>query len=214
MLPASLRVIAQGALSECKNLKSVKFGEGLEVLGTDEHMDDGQTWSGVFEESAVESVELPSTLKRIEYNAFMKCENLKSIRVPEKLECVCKGCFFESALESIRIPSAVQTIEEAAFSRCKNLTEVVFEEGSSLKTIERETFRLCNNLAKINFPEGLERIGASAFMATGLDNVVLPTSLRTVAQEAFADCAHLRSVKFGEGLEVLGADQQRGDDES
>ena len=35
--PASLRTIAQGAFAECANLKTVKFGEGLEVLGTDEY---------------------------------------------------------------------------------------------------------------------------------------------------------------------------------
>ena len=70
MLPASLRTIAQGAFYKCESLKTVKFNEGLEVLGTDEYPDDGGRWFGVFEESSIESVELPSTLKRIEYCAF------------------------------------------------------------------------------------------------------------------------------------------------
>ena len=34
--PASLRTISQEAFSECENLKTAKFAEGLEVLGTDE----------------------------------------------------------------------------------------------------------------------------------------------------------------------------------
>lgn len=69
-LPGPLREIAQGAFAECKNLKTVKFSAGLEVLGTDEYMDDGKSWYGVFEASSVEWVDLPTTLKRIEYNAF------------------------------------------------------------------------------------------------------------------------------------------------
>ena len=43
---------------------------------------------GVFEGSALERVGLPSTLKRIEYNAFESCKNLKSINLPEMVEYV------------------------------------------------------------------------------------------------------------------------------
>ena len=77
--PTSVRKIFQGAFYKCENLKTVKFNEGLEVLGTDEYSDDGKTYFGVFEESAVERVELPSTLRRIEYRVFENCKNLKNI---------------------------------------------------------------------------------------------------------------------------------------
>ena len=46
--PASLRTIAQASFKECKNLKTVKFNEGLEVLGTDEYLDNNRMLSGVF----------------------------------------------------------------------------------------------------------------------------------------------------------------------
>lgn len=69
-LPAQLRVIAQGAFAKCENLRKVKFGEGLETLGTCDYLDDGKIWYGVFEKSSVEHVELPASLKRIEYCAF------------------------------------------------------------------------------------------------------------------------------------------------
>ena len=36
-LPASLRTIAQGTFAKCESLKTVKFSEGLEALGTDEY---------------------------------------------------------------------------------------------------------------------------------------------------------------------------------
>ena len=38
-LPASLKKISQGTFYKCKNLKAVKFSEGLEVLGMDEYGD-------------------------------------------------------------------------------------------------------------------------------------------------------------------------------
>ena len=46
--PASLKTVAQAAFAGCKNLKTVKFNEGLEVLGTDEYFDDGGMYFGVF----------------------------------------------------------------------------------------------------------------------------------------------------------------------
>ena len=71
----------------------MKFGEGLEILGTNEYPDNGNLWYGVFEESSIESVELPSTLKRIEYWAFENCKSLKSITLPDKLEYIGNRCF-------------------------------------------------------------------------------------------------------------------------
>lgn len=77
--PASLREISQGAFAECGCLKTAEFDNGLETLGTDQYPDDGGLFYGVFEESALESVKLPPTLKRIEYNAFAQCKSLKRI---------------------------------------------------------------------------------------------------------------------------------------
>ena len=62
------------------------LNEGLEILGTDEYGDDGKPLLGVFYNSAVENVVLPSTLKRIEYSAFKGCTNLKSVELPSGLE--------------------------------------------------------------------------------------------------------------------------------
>lgn len=91
--PSSLRTIAQGAFYKCENLRTVKFNAGLEVLGTDEYSDDGKMFYGVFEESAVECVELPYTLKELEYSAFENCKNLKSINLPNELTRIGKRCF-------------------------------------------------------------------------------------------------------------------------
>lgn len=137
---------------------------------------------GVFEESSVEQVELPATLKRIEYGAFRSCKNLRNIALPEKLEYIGKNCFYGSALESIGLPPTLKIIENNACSQCKNLKYVTFSEG-------------------------LEKIGIGAFSQSGLESVELPASLRTVSQAAFMKCDSLKTVKFNEGLEILGTDE-------
>ena len=85
-----MRTIRQSAFYKCQSLKEAVFNEGLEVLGTDEYTDDGKLLYGLFEESSVECVELPSTLKRIEYRAFEDCKNLRHITLPDRLEYIGK----------------------------------------------------------------------------------------------------------------------------
>lgn len=78
-LPESVRTVAQGAFHDCGSLKTVVLNEGLEALGTDEYLNGSAVMYGVFHNSALEDIKLPTTLKRIEYNAFHSCKGLKRI---------------------------------------------------------------------------------------------------------------------------------------
>ena len=117
--PRALRTIHQGAFYECEHLKEVQLNEDLEILGTDEHMADGGMWCGIFEDSGLGRIRLPSTLKRIEYKAFKNCKNLKNVQLPEKLEYVGNSCFYGSGLESIAFPPSIRVIGPYAFCECR-----------------------------------------------------------------------------------------------
>lgn len=58
---------------------------------------------------------LPSTLKRIEYNVFDECKQLKNIQLPEGLEYIGRQCFYKSGLESIVLPATVKSVGSGAF---------------------------------------------------------------------------------------------------
>ena len=116
--PRSVERIHQGAFCECRNLRRAVLNEGLEVLGTDKYTGSGIPFCGVFQESAVEDVRLPSTLKRIEYYAFQNCKNLKKIVLPDKLEYVGQYCFWGSELQKVWIPKAEMEVGEEAFGGC------------------------------------------------------------------------------------------------
>ena len=162
-LPASLRKLSQRAFAHCKSLKSARIKPGLEVLGTDQKSEDGKLVVGVFYGSALESVELPPTLRVIGNYAFGECQSLREVRLPDGIERIDERCFSGSGLETISIPSSVKRIETATFVQCKDLK-------------------------RVELSEGLERIGVSAFNDSGLESVRLPSSVRWVGAFAFRGC--------------------------
>ena len=112
--PATVRCICSGAFHGCKSLKRVELNEGLEVLGECAQLFS----SGVFRDSAVHSVKLPSTLKKIGDYSFCNCKNLRAIALPEHLETIGDYSFRGTALTEVFIPMCVKTIGEGAFNGC------------------------------------------------------------------------------------------------
>ena len=91
--PLSVREISAKAFYGCEQLRSVALNEGLEKLGAREVICGKEYEGQAFYKSAVESVILPSTLKRIEAETFSWCRALKSVRIPDGVEYIGRGCF-------------------------------------------------------------------------------------------------------------------------
>ena len=49
-------------------------------------------------------MELPKTLKRIEYSAFKDCGNLKDILLPDGLEFIGEKAFFNTKFADVTVP--------------------------------------------------------------------------------------------------------------
>lgn len=84
-------------------------------------------------------MELPRTLKRIEYSAFEDCRNLKGILLPERLEFIGKRVFFNARLASVSIPKSVVEIASGAFYGAR-LRRVAFEPWSRLGRVGDSAF--------------------------------------------------------------------------
>lgn len=116
IFPATVRTVGQGVFFKNQALRSARLNEGLETLGADEYDFDGEMGGGVFEDSGLEKVFLPSTLRRIEYSAFEDCGDLRTIRLPEGLWYIGKRCFYRSGLEKIVFPGSLRTVCAQAFA--------------------------------------------------------------------------------------------------
>ena len=89
--------------------------------------------------NSLTSIDLPSTITKIDYRAFKDCRNLKNVNIHAGITSIGKGAFQNcDRLEKINIPIGITEIKEKTFYNC-----------SALKTI--------------NIPEGVTRIEDYAF---------------------------------------------------
>lgn len=146
--------------------------------------------SGVFQNSAVENVKLPKTLKRIEYKAFANCNNLKAIQLPKGLEYVGTLCFCNSGLEEIVFPQTVKTISASAFQSCKHLHQVKLNEG--LEVLGGK------------WKDGENEYESMTFVDAGIESVKIPSTLKVIEAQTFYKCKSLKCVEFSEGLDKIG----------
>jgi len=121
----------------------------------------------------IETVDLPSSLRKIGWSAFEGCQ----------------------LLERIDIPDSVTSIGSEAFSGCASLESVRL--SHSLTAIEDGTFESCSSLEHITIPEGVASIGWSAFSrCDNLESVSLPSTINFIEdlEDAFCMCMSLERV--------------------
>ena len=180
---------------------------------------------GVFLNSGITSIELPSTLEMIGNYAFYYCSGLTSITLPSSLTSIGEHAFHNcSGLETLEYKGTIDqwlSIDFGAYCmdddshtfivNGEELTNLVVPEG--ITTIPARAFYGCTGLTSITLPSSLNIIGEYAFaLCSGLTEVVLSncTSLKSIGHGAFYNCSGLTEVDLSNcisleniGLEVF-----------
>lgn len=166
---------------------------------------DGHTWEGaVFSGTAIESITLPSTLKRIEEETFRYCKNLKSVEIPNGVEYVGRWCFTNCVLEKITLPATLAI--EGAFSDCR-LKFMTFTSESKFENIELIGYHGIGT-EKIIISKNVTKIRGYAFSrCENLREVIFEegSKLKIIGESAFSDCKSLKNIQLPDGLEKIGA---------
>lgn len=85
----------------------------MEKLGEKEVIGENTYEGSAFVNSAIRSIEIPSTLKRIEAETFVGCNHLKDLEIPNGVEYIGKLCFSrfgfisDCGIEEIALPSTL-----------------------------------------------------------------------------------------------------------
>ena len=156
----------------------------------------------------LKTVVIPSTVKRIEQNAFNGNQTLEKVIMQEKIN-------EDGTIEG------VEYIGNKAFAECPNLTTVqmansVKEVGNqifygdrkleniniskNLKIINSYMFSDCINLTNIEIPEGVTRIIGYAFRScTNLNKIKIPSTMKSIDGTAFNNCPNVTNIEIAEG---------------
>ena len=86
------------------------MNEGLEKFGERKVAGEAEYEGRVFASSAVESITLPSTLRRIETFTFFDCMNLRKVEIPNGVERIGSECFKNSGVEEITLPHTLREV--------------------------------------------------------------------------------------------------------
>ena len=170
----------------CSSLKEVILCEGLESVP--DH---------AFYRCAIKEIKLPSTLKKIGYDAF-SINQIESITFPQGIEEV--AGFNYNPLKEVVIPEGVKIVGYSAFKSCENLKSIQLP--STLEEIGDYAFEKCENLASISLGENITVIGDRAFNGcTSLKEIKLPKTLKSLNTRAFMDCTSLSEIEIPENVE-------------
>ncbi len=164
--------IGAGAFAGNTAVKSVVIPEGVEVIAGD--TGDWDWFKGAFEDCVnLESVTLPSTLIKIEFDAFTNTKIINSQTDPVKyvdswlIECT------DPNIASVEVKDGTIGIVENAFRN--------FD-------YDDETKAEPNTLKSVTLPDSLKVIGDSAFYGCAVEDITLPSGLTYIGNEAFYGC--------------------------
>ena len=177
--------------------------------------DGGDDGNGVFTNSGITSIELPSTLESIGDFAFLNCSSLTGELNLEKctsLTSIGEGAFNScSSLTSITLPEGLISIGNLAFSSCRGLTGTVTI-PASVNEIGANPFMDCilegitvESGNSSYYDEGNCLIEKSTkTLITGFNNFTIPSDIKVIGNSAFFDCGSLTSITLPSSLTSIG----------
>ncbi len=224
---ASLKVLSDGAFSNCRRLEKVVLNEGLTKIAI----------NAFYNCTSLGTIDIPSTVTQIEDYAFRECSNLKTVFVyaprnsitiddsafPSTTQIIYISDFeYEDVGDgyvitkgpnisgAMTVPGTINgepviAIGDAAFQDCDKITSFILRD--TIKTIGAYAFSGCSSLTEMTLGEDLDKIAEGAFEGcSNLETITVKGSITSVGAKAFHGCVKLKEFPvIGSNLKTIGA---------
>lgn len=204
-IPASVKTIDSSAFYRCLSLSAITLHEGLEKIG-----------SNAFQNTAITSIQLPSTLKVLEGGVFNNT-GVTTVHLPENMTSCSTGTsgirFFVSrnsatahvlAVKPDYSPKPFVDPEWPMFDLYYGINAYTGEHELNLYKYHGAAD------ASVTVPDGVKTIYRSAFYPSGsagnpvLETIVLPHSVTAIGDSAFRGLPNLKTVVLSDFITSFG----------
>ena len=170
--------------------------------------------------SDITSVTIPTSIYKINQDAFNGCSNLKTlyfnaeycsfcgtygdafgsqleeIIIGDDVKTIPSHAFYSSYLiKTVNLPKSVESIGSYAFFNCRLLENVTG--GENVRTIGESAFSNCASLTEAVIGNSITKIGTSAFQGCNkISSITIPESVNYMGPQAFYECNGLEVVKY------------------
>lgn len=152
---------------------------------------------GAFEDSRIESIDLPQGLSVIEDDAFA-CSAIRSIEMPDTVTQIGRMAFWScKELEHVRLSTELTKIPEQVFTYCFKLKEL--DIPPNVKAILYSSLAWNYDLKQLKLHDGLEEIvdEGPMFMESGqLREIILPKTLKKVPGGVFNYSPYIKEFRL------------------
>ena len=186
----------------CENLGKLVVNGSVRSVGTNSFDNtkiyDASEIGYYYRNKKVKTGIVKEGVESISYNAFLECENLKTLYIES------------SVLSSLKKQS-----DEIIFYGCNNLEKVAITEDNPNFTVvddiiySKDMTRLIRCLpgkkGKVNIPSSVTKIESYAFYGCKYleGELVIPDSVTVLESKAFSDCLSEIPLKIGSGIENI-----------
>ena len=209
----------QPFISNCKQLTSINVDDKNEYYSSEDGVLFNKDKSVLIRcpEGKKGAYSIPDGVKTIGGHAFVGCEELTSITIPESVTDIEEMVQFVDHCKKLTDINVDNKNEEYSsengvlFTKDKD-TLIRYPEGKKgaysvpdgVTHIYASSFYDCTGLTSINIPDSVNWIGNSAFVnCTGLTSITIPDSVEIIYMSAFAGCTGLTSVIIKSGYTCI-----------
>ncbi|HEY5593007.1 MAG TPA: leucine-rich repeat domain-containing protein, partial [Paludibacter sp.] len=243
IVPNAVISIGQSAFAGCSNVNDIALGSSVAQIGSgvftgcssllNINVDNSNaTYSSingvVFSKDQLTFIqyptgrsgeyEIPAFVKTIGTNAFMSCQGLQSVLIPQSITSIqssafanCNGLTSVSIGNPDSISSAVISIAANTFTGCLGITKLVLNKNFSYSSGDNSPFKNLTSLATLQIGNGVASIPDYAFTGcTALSSVRLGQSnsvgnnVITVSAYAFSGCTNFTTLELNRNINISG----------